>query len=72
MPAPQVMPWIRPFAPSSMPRATRSAPPISQRMLAVDAADAAGALMRLPRLGDAAGDAVGHQLLMPLAPGAAV
>src|SRR5262249_9743055 len=38
----------------------------------VDAADAAGALMRFLGLGDAAGDAVGDQLLMPLGAGAAL
>ena len=72
MPAPQVTPWIRP---------ARAFEHAVQHALGgghlpqhvhVDAALAVRPLVRDARLMDAAGDRVGDQLLMPLAPGAAV
>ena len=71
MPAPQVMPlnqaaWRLPACRAM----TRSAPPISHRILAWMRPTPPAALMRFLRLGDAAGDAVGDQLLMPFPAGA--
>ncbi len=72
MPAPQVTPWIRPL------RAFEHAvqDPLGGRHLPqhvhVDAALAVAALIGDARLLDAAGDRIGDQLLVPLAPRAAV
>ena len=72
MPAPQVTPLIRPRAPSSTPCRMRSAAAISHSTFMWMRPCAVRALVGDAGLMDAAGDGEANQLLMALAPGAAV